>query len=60
MDPIIYLKKKQLLKMRIELQEEIKARDKGQIPYDDLLERDRDLINLQSTLNKYTNTIIQR
>jgi DNA primase len=59
-DPVIYLKKKQLLKMRKDLHEELKAREAAGLPFDELLERDKELLISQSLLNKYTNTIIQR
>ena len=59
-DPVIYLKKKQIYKMRKEIQESIRVREATGIFYDDLIERQRDLEEIQKEINKYTNTVIQR
>ena len=59
-DPVIYLKKKQIYKMRKEIQESIRIREATGIFYDDLIERQRDLEEIQKEINKYTNTVIQR
>lgn len=60
LDPIMYIKKKQLAKMREELMQQLKARIEGAIPYDDLLQDFNQLNQLQAHLNRYTNTVIQK
>jgi DNA primase len=59
-DPVMYLKKKQIDKFRKENQEEIKAREIGGLPYDDLMQRQMDFDELQQEINRFTNTVIQR
>ncbi len=59
-DPVMYLKKKQIDKFRKENQEEIKAREIGGLPYDDLIQRQMDFDELQQEINRFTNTVIQR
>lgn len=59
-DPIMYIKKKQLGKMREELLQQLKARIEAELPYDELLEDFNGLNQLQAQLNRYTNTVIQK
>lgn len=59
-DPVIYLKKKQLLKLRRDLQDEIRSREAAGIPADELIKQDMQFQNVQIYLNRYTNTIIQK
>ena len=59
-DPIMYIKKKQLGKMREELLQQLKARIEAELPYDELLEDFNRLNQLQAQLNRYTNTVIQK
>jgi DNA primase len=59
-DPVMYLKKKQIDKFRKENQEEIKAREISGLPYDDLIQRQMDFDGLQQEINRFTNTVIQR
>lgn len=59
-DPVIYLKKKQLYKMRRENQDLIRDREKNNLPVDDLLEKEQNIFYIQSEMNKYTNTVIQK
>lgn len=59
-EPVIYIKKKQLYKMRKENQEMIRDNALAGLPYDDLIEREKTLLAITSEINKYTNTVIQR
>ena len=59
-DPVMYLKKKQIDKFRKENQEEIKAREISGLPFDDLIQRQMDFDGLQQEINRFTNTVIQR
>ena len=59
-DPIMYIKKKQLGKMREELLQQLIARIEAELPYDELLEDFNRLNQLQGQLNRYTNTVIQK
>ncbi|MBK7681449.1 MAG: hypothetical protein IPJ26_02770 [Bacteroidetes bacterium] len=56
----MYIKKKQLGKMREELLQQLKARIEAELPYDELLEDFNRLNQLQAQLNRYTNTVIQK
>ena len=60
MDPVMYLKKKQVLKMKKENQDLIREREVAGEPVDDLLQKENTLFVLQSEINKYTNTVIQK
>lgn len=59
-DPVMYIKKKQLAKIKAELQVQLKARQEGELPYDDLLTDLGQVVQLQVALNKFTNTVIQK
>lgn len=59
-DPVIYLKKKQLAKLRKENQEQIRAREQAGLPYDELLEKEILYNNFQEQLNKFTSTVVQK
>lgn len=59
-DPVIYIKKKQVYKLKSTLQEELKTRQEGGIPFDDLLEELRVLQLIEINLNKLTNTVIHK
>jgi DNA primase len=59
-NPVIYLKKKQLYKMRKENQDLIRIREQTGLYYDDLLEKQRKFEGIQININKYTSTVIQR
>ncbi len=59
-EPVIYIKKKQLYKMRKENQEMIRDNALAGLPYDDLIEREKMLLTITADINKYTNTVIQR
>ncbi len=60
-DPVMYLKKKQLMKMRKENQDIILTRQQNNEPLDDLLEKERTFLQIQSEINKFTgNTVIQK
>ncbi len=60
MDPVMYLKKKQVLKMKKENQDLIRVLELAGEPVDELLEKEKTLFQLQSEINKYTNTVIQK
>lgn len=60
LDPVMYIKKKQLSKMREELMQQLKAHIDAEIPYDDLLQDFNRIYQLQKELNSYTNTVVQR
>jgi DNA primase len=60
LDPVIYLKKKQVLKMKRENQESIRDREKAGLPFDDLLEIEMRLFKLQEVMNRYTSTVVQK
>lgn len=59
-DPVIYIKKKQLLKWKGEVATELKARQEAGLPYEDLLTDLNKINELQVQLNKFTNTVIQK
>lgn len=59
-DPVMYLKKKQLLKMKFENQMLIKQREIDGMDIVDLLEKEKKLFNLQMELNRFTNTVVQQ
>ena len=59
-DPVMYLKKKQLQKMKMENQDLIKQREMEGLHIDDLLEKENSFFKLQQEINRYTNTVIQR
>ncbi len=59
-DPVMYLKKKQILKMKKENQELIREQEIKGNTVDELLEKEKILFQLQSEINKYTNTVIQK
>jgi hypothetical protein len=59
-DPVMYIKKKQLAKMKAELQQELKARQSSDLPYDDLLDDLNKINQVQIVLNSFTNTVVQR
>ena len=59
-DPVMYIKKKQLGKIKDAKIAELKARQEGGIPYDDLLVELQDINYMQMQLNKFTNTVIQK
>ncbi len=60
-DPLMYLKKKQLMKMRKDNQEIILSRQQNNEPLDDLLEKEKTFLMIQAEINKYTgNTVIQK
>jgi DNA primase len=59
-DPVMYIKKKQLGKIKDSKIAELKARQEGGIPYDDLLVELQDINYMQMQLNKFTNTVIQK
>lgn len=59
-DPVIYIKKKQVYKMKTALQDELKTRQEGGIPYDDLLEELRELQVIETNLNLLTNTVVHK
>ncbi len=60
LDPVMYIKKKQLAKIKSELQAQLKARQEGELPYDDILLDLGQVVQLQVALNKFTNTVIQK
>lgn len=60
LDPLIYIKKKQLAKIKSELQAELKARQQADLQYDDLLEEISRVNEMQVLLNRLTNTVIQK
>jgi DNA primase len=60
LDPVMYIKKKQLNKMREELELQLKAHVDAGIPYDDLLQDFNRINQLQKEINSYTNTVIQK
>jgi DNA primase len=60
LDPVMYIKKKQLSKMREELMQQLKAHIDAEIPYDDLLQDFNRIGQLQIEINSYTNTVIQK
>jgi len=60
LDPVMYIKKKQLNKMREELMQQLKAHIDAEIPYDDLLEDFNRINLLQAELNRYSNTVIHK
>ncbi|MFN8155637.1 MAG: DNA primase [Bacteroidia bacterium] len=59
-DPVMYIKKKQLARLKNEISLEMKARVDAGLPYDDLLGELNTINQLQMTLNKFTNTVIQK
>lgn len=59
-DPVMYIKKKQLNKMRTENQALIKELSAANIEVDELQRKEIQLLELQKELNRYTSTIIQR
>jgi DNA primase len=59
-DPVMYLKKKQLLKMKKDNQEMIREREAGGLGIDDLMEKEKIFISIQQEINKFTNTVIQK
>lgn len=59
-DPVIYIKKKQLLKLRKENQQLIKEREASGLDYDDILTKEKEIMELQKELNKFTNTVIHK
>ncbi len=59
-DPVIYIKKKQLLKLRKENQQLIKEREASGLDYDDILVKEKEIMELQIELNKFTNTVIHK
>lgn len=60
-DPVMHLKKKQLMKMRKENQDIILAREANNEPLDDLLEKEKTFLIIQSEINRFTgNTVIQK
>lgn len=59
-DPVMYIKKKQLGKIKAELQTELKARQEAGLPYDDILSDINNVNDLQKFLNRFTNTVIQK
>jgi DNA primase len=60
-DPVMYLKKKQLMKMRKDNQQTLSEREKAGQPYDDLLEKEKTFQAIQSEINRFTgNTVIQK
>lgn len=59
-DPVMYIKKKQLARLKSEVNNELKARENAGLPYDDLLTELNNINQLQITLNKFTNTVVQK
>lgn len=59
-DPVMYIKKKQLSRIKAELLTQLKARQEGEIPFDDLLTEIQRVNDLQIFLNRFTNTVIQK
>lgn len=59
-DPVMYIKKKQLARLKSEVINELKARENGGLPYDDLLTELNNINQLQITLNRFTNTVVQK
>ncbi len=59
-DPVMYIKKKQLAKIKADLQAQLKARQEADISFDDLLEDISKVNSLQVFLNQFTNTVIQK
>lgn len=59
-DPVIYIKKKQLSKLKAETANELKARQEAGLPYDELLSDLNTINQMQIALNKFTNTVIQK
>ncbi len=59
-DPVMYIKKKQLARLKTEVINELKARENGGLPYDDLLTELNNINQLQITLNRFTNTVVQK
>ncbi len=59
-DPVMYIKKKQLTKIREELRAELKAREMAQISIDDIMLEIKKVEELQVFLNSFTNTVIQK
>ena len=59
-DPVMYLKKKQVLKMKSENQEKIRQREMEGLSVDDLLKKEKALFEIQSEINRFTNTVVQR
>lgn len=60
LDPVIYLKKKQVFVMKKENQEDIRYRERSGLPCDDLLEKQITIEKLQVSLNLYTSTVVQK
>lgn len=60
LDPVFYIKKKQLARIKSELQSELKARQQAELHYDDLLEDISRVNDMQVLLNRFTNTVIQK
>jgi len=60
LDPVFYIKKKQLARIKSELQAELKARQQAELHYDDLLEDISRVNDMQVLLNRFTNTVIQK
>jgi DNA primase len=59
-DPVIYIKKKQLSKLKSGVANELKARQEAGLPYDELLTELNTINQMQIALNKFTNTVIQK
>ena len=59
-DPVMYLKKKQILKMKKENQDLIRQREVAGEDIDELMEKENILFGLQAKVNTYTNTVIQK
>lgn len=57
-NPVIYLKKKQLRRMQMEVLKELKARSEAGLPYEEVQQRKIELDAIHIQLNKYTNTVI--
>jgi hypothetical protein len=57
---VIYIKKKQLLKLKSGVANELKARQEAGLPYDELLTELNTINQMQIALNKFTNTVIQK
>ena len=60
LDPVMYLKKKQLQKMKMENQNLIRQREQEGLDIDDLLEKEKNFFLIQLEINRFTNTVIQR
>lgn len=59
-DPVAYIKKKQLAKLKNMKLQELKTFQEADIPYDHLLEEIQALNELQMYYNQLTNTVVQK